>query len=530
MQLQGIKIAVNNNKLVYIEPHFESVERYNPVIDKKPNEINNIYLKEDKPIFEEKIMEAMGEEESEKNILQPLVPEEKFYNAKKYQDKIFGNKFVEICPIFNRLNRKHFDNSRRKYNFNVNTILGEAGNFVDNHRKRIRNITRSIGKKISGKIPILSPGNFQKLSLGEFLQDTGNFDSLLGKLGTNILDNAKKGKNVVNDMIKNALTGISKFLSGDINENNEENQDNAIEKQVTLEEQLMTRNSADNINNNSNVKLRGGIKNRMPKLKGVFQGLNNNVKDIVGNTVKGGLKGMFANLNSNRRSNYYINDNYQREQEERIKIQERIRRQHEEELKRKIAEEELNKKKQRAQQFWKFFVEKYKKDQGIFIIQTIGAVIKSLNLLKMEANGIETKYTQEEKIHLFQVLKANRNIVIMLSRAHREAMRRKKEEEKLKMDIKEFEIMKKEEEKREEEEKEILKEEQKIREEEKKIVEEINVIKEEQNKRQEEISNLTIEIESQVNEEQKSVLQDKEKEVRLENEKKKNEEEQKIKE
>mgnify|MGYP007012564616 CR=1 FL=1 len=125
MQLQGIKIAVNNNKLVHIEPHFESVERYNPVIDKKPNEINNIYLKEDKPIFEEKIMEEMGEEESEKNILQPLVPEEKFYNAKKYQDKIFGNKFIEICPIFNTLNQKHFEYSRRKYNFNVNTILDE---------------------------------------------------------------------------------------------------------------------------------------------------------------------------------------------------------------------------------------------------------------------------------------------------------------------------------------------------------------------------------------------------------------------
>ena len=526
-QLKGIKIGVNNNKLVFIEPYFETVERYNPIIDKKPNEISNIYLKEDKPIFEEKILENMGEEESEKNILQPLVSEDQFYDAKKYQDKIFGNKFMEICPIINRLNPTQFRHSKIKYNFSVNSILDEAGKFADNHRKRIRNITQSIGKKISGKIPTILPVNFNKLSLGEFLQDTGKFDSLMGTLGTNILDNAKKGKNVVNGMIKNALTGISKFLSGELNDN-EENQGN--DKQVLLEEQIRTRNSADNISPDDNAKLRGGIKNRMPKMKGVFQGLNNNMKNIVGNTVKGGLKNMFTNLNSNRRSNYYINDSYQREQEERNKMQERIRRQHEEELKKKIAEEELNKKRERAQQFWKFFVEKYTKDQGIFIIQTIGAVIKSLNILKMEANGIETNYTQEEKIRLFQILKSNRNVVIMLSRAHREAMRRKKEEEKLKMDIKEFQKMKKEEEKREKEEKEILKEEQKLKEEEKKIVDEINVIKEEQNKRQEELSNLTIEIESQIDEEQKSVLQDKEKEVRFENEKKKNEEEQKIKE
>ena len=523
-QLQRIKIGVKNNRLVYIEPHFESVERYNPIIDKKPNEISNFYLKEDKPIFEEKLLINMVEEDSEKSILQPLVSEDKFYNAKKYQDKIFGNKFKDICPIIYRFNTKFIDNKKGKYIFNVNNILAEAGQFVDNHKKRIKNISQSIGKKISEKIPTILPGTLQKLSLGEYLQDVGNFDSLLGKLGINILDTAKKGKKGANGILKNALSGISQFLSGDINNNNEKNQENIIQEQVLLEEQIQSQRSKDN------NKLRGGIKNKIPKIKGVFQGLNNNMKEMVGNSVKGGLKNLLTNLNSNHRSNYYINDDYQREQEERKKIQEKIRRQHEDELKKKIAEEELNKKRERAQKFWKYFVEKYIKDQGIFIIQTIGAVIKALNILKMEANGIETNYTSEEKIYLFRILKSNRNVVIMLSRAHKEAMRKKREEEKLKMDIKEFEDMKKEEKKREKEEKEILKEEQKIKEEEKKIVDEINIIKEEQNKRQEEISNLTIEIESQIDDEQKSVLQDKEKEVRLENEKKKDEEKKKIKE
>jgi hypothetical protein len=239
------------------------------------------------------------------------------------------------------------------------------------------------------------------------------------------------------------------------------------------------------------------------------------MKDLVGNSVKGGLKNMLTNIKSRRASNYHINDDYQREQEERKRVQLNIRKQHEEELKRKIALEELVKKKERAQKFWKYFAEKYTQDQGIFIIQTIGAVIKGLNILKMEANGVETNYSQEEKIHLFQILKSNRNVVVMLSRAHKEALRRKQEEEILKMDIKEFEKMKREEEIREKEEKEILKEQQKIREEEKKIVDEINEIKEEQNKREEEISHLTMEIESQIDEEQKSVLQDKEKKKKI---------------
>ena len=529
-QLQVIKIGVHCNKLVYIEPHFEHVERFNPVIDLKPNEIGNFYLKEDKPIFEEKILVNLGEEEVEKNILQPLVSEDKFYNSKKYQDKIFGNKFSNICPIIYRFGSIDINNSKVKYKFNVNTILNEAGNFVENQKKRIGNITKSIGKKLTNKIPDLLPFAFQNISIGDILQDTGNFDSLLGKLGNNILDNAKKKKSAVNGIIQNALTGITKFLTGDMNNDNENEETQENEKQVEFPEQELLDQLISGKRSSNSVKLRGRVKNRIPKIRGVFQGFNNDMKELVGNTVKGGLKDILTGINSNRYSNYYINDDYQKELEERKKVQERIRKQHEEELKKHLALEELIKKKQRAQKFWKYFAEKYTKDQGIFIMQTIGAVIKGLNILKMESNGIKSNYTQEEKIHLFQILKSNRNVVIMLSRAHKEAKRRKREKEKLKIDIKRFEKMKKEEKKREEEEKEILEEEQRIREEEKKIVDTINNIKEEQNKREEELSNITIEIEAEKNDEQKSILLDKEKEIKLENEKKKNLEKSMIKE
>ena len=436
-QLKTIKIGVSKGKLVYIEPYFVLVDRFNPVIDKNPNEIGNIYLKQDKPIFEEKILEKLEEEEAEKTLLQPLISEDIFYNEKKYQDKIIGNLFSEICPEVNRYNPDNIKKSKATFIFNINTILEEALNFTENHKKRLKNITRAIGKQISGKIPSLLSSSLQKLSLGDFLQDTDNYDSLLGKLGSNILENAKKGHIAVNGMIKNALSGITKYLSGgDINNDyendNEENIKNEIPKQTLVDDQINIRRS------DGDIKLRSESKNKSSKLKGIFQEFNNNMKDLVGTSVQGGIKHMLSNLNSNRRNNYYINDNYQREQEERKKVQQKIKRQHEEELKRKISLEDLNFKKERAQKFWQYFVEKYKKDQGIFIIQTIGAVIKGLNILKMESNGIETNYTQEEKIHLFQILKSNRNVIIMLARAHKEANRRKNEEEKLKMDIKEF--------------------------------------------------------------------------------------------
>ena len=516
-QLKMIKIGISNDKLVYIEPFFECVERYNPIIDKKPIEIGNTFLKEDKPIFEENILINLKEEEAEKNILQPLVSEDKFFNSKKYQDKIFGHKFTDICPIIKRFNLNIVKNRGKKFIFNVNTILKEALTVSDNHKNKINNITKSIGK-----FPNLLNSNFQKLSLGDFLQNTENFDSLLGKLGNNILDKAKKGKSSMNGIIKNALTSISRYLSGEEDINKQE----LKEKESQKQEIQLLENKINNQKSSDNIKLRGKQKNKISNIRGMFQGFNNNMKQLVDNSVKGGLKNMIKNFNSNRGNHYYINDNYQKEQEERKRIQENIRKQHEEELKRKIALEELNKKKENAQKYWKYFVEKYKKDQGIFIIQTIGAVIKGLNILKMESSGIETNYTQEEKIHLFQILKSNRNVIIMLSRAHKEALRRKKEEEKLRIDIEEFERMKKEEKKREMDENEILEEEKKIREEEKKLMDEIKIIKEEQNKRFEEISQLSVEVESKNIDIQKSLL----KEKKEENINKKEEEDKKIKE
>ena len=137
-QLKRMKIGVTNSKLVYIEPQFEHVERFNPVIDKKPIQIGNSYLKEDKPIYEERILANMGDEEVERNILQPLVSEDRFFNAKKYQDKIFGNKFSDVCPIIYRFNPNFFNRSKGNFLFNINTILDEAGYFSENHRKRIK--------------------------------------------------------------------------------------------------------------------------------------------------------------------------------------------------------------------------------------------------------------------------------------------------------------------------------------------------------------------------------------------------------
>ncbi len=70
--------------------NFDEIERSNPPIDKQPDEITDEFLKEDKPIFEEEKLKEMSDEEIQKNILQPLITDDAFFN--KEDDDIIKGK------------------------------------------------------------------------------------------------------------------------------------------------------------------------------------------------------------------------------------------------------------------------------------------------------------------------------------------------------------------------------------------------------------------------------------------------------
>ena len=50
-ELKYVRIEVLNGEINYFEPHFEEIDRSNPHIDKKSEDINDDFLKEDKPIL-----------------------------------------------------------------------------------------------------------------------------------------------------------------------------------------------------------------------------------------------------------------------------------------------------------------------------------------------------------------------------------------------------------------------------------------------------------------------------------------------
>ena len=96
---------------------------------------------------------------------------------------------------------------------------------------------------------------------------------------------------------------------------------------------------------------------------------------------------------------------------------------------RKETQDEIVENEKKAQFNWRLLSFKLSSKEGIFILQTIGGVIRAMRILKDEEKG--KKIPTEEKLKLYKVLKVNKPIVDMLSQAHIEALRSKEEEDEL---------------------------------------------------------------------------------------------------
>ena len=559
-QLHTIRIALNDDKLIYLQPGFIDIERQNPNVNKNSDEITQNFIEDDKPIYEETLLENVSnekEEENDKAILNPLMSDNRFYDSQKYDDKIYGTRYNEICPIVDRFITINPYEGGCDINIDLISILGEATNYLAQRDERINKIRNGIGflKPVAGILSNLT-GFFptgpqaQNIKPGDFLQNPANFNSLLQKVGNIITRDASKDPNINIDIsnlsnVGGLISGAKGIISG---------VSNILKKNKTLP-------TVNNNNNDGGDKLRGAAKS--DKLKGGLGDVFNVVGEISeglfgfspfggggrgrSHSVKNTISSFFnpfgfssqnyeddynndyydnyGYYNNNRQ--YYVDDSYQRQLEEQRKQQLELIRKQEEERKKKLSEELLRQKMLQAQNNWKNFYSKYSQNQGIFLIQTIGAVIKGLTLLRNEENGVPNNYSLEEKVRLFNILKNNREIIGMLAKAHKEYQRRQMEIEKIKIAEKELEKMRIEEEKRKEEERIKIEEERRRKEEEKRIEEEQKKIEEERKKREEEQRILEQKIQEENDRRRREELQRQEEQKRREEEKKRQEEERK---
>ena len=610
-QLQKIKIAVKDGCLTYIEPDFIEVERHNPKIDKAADDITENFLKQDKPVYEETILENVtNEEEVEKNILNPIMKDDRFYDKLKHTDRINGRPFFQVYPQIHKFIM--YDPMSGTINVHIDPIdvITEAANFITNRHQILNQVKQVLQPRnfLTGVGSLLLGGLDNNASPGEILQNPVTLTNFIGDMFKSVERSAREEgkKGIVKGIINGAVSGLSGLFSG--NSRQIQNQlppdpnqlppdpnqmlypgipNNPNMNNINMPNQMYPMNIPPQINNNfdnnfnvefhgqsiedlqnqqypdqeySSAKLRAGKnknKNKKQdkkdddkiKLKAglpfgfgggggfgqVFNVVNNVAQNFFGFGGSGGISSMFNPFGfsggfDNSRNYYYYDDYDQKEQEERRRQAEEIQRQHEEEMKRKLSEEIIRKKTQAAQKYWKYFYEKYAKDQGIFLIQTIGAVIRGLTIIKNERMGINTNYSYEEKQRILNILQNNKNIIYMLIKARKEAERRRQEEEMLKINEKELERLRIEEEKRKAEEQKRIEEEQKRIEEEKKIADEQRRIEEEKKKREEERRQLEIQIQQEKDKRMKEELQRQEEIKRQEEERRKKEEEKRQKE
>ena len=100
----------------------------------------------------------------------------------------------------------------------------------------------------------------------------------------------------------------------------------------------------------------------------------------------------------------------------------------------KETKEEIEKGEKKAKDNWRKLSFKLSSNEGIFILQTIGAVIRAKKLIKDEESG-KSKMPTEEKLQLYKILKVNKPIIDMLSKAHMESLRNKNEEDNLRKEL-----------------------------------------------------------------------------------------------
>ena len=382
--VKTFKCEVKNGELTCILPGYVDVVRKNPYIDKKMNEIQNEVDHADDFIYEEESLQKIDDPDELDNNIRNPIIPDDYFFDKSLEDKIKGTDINEIISEKD-VNEEIGDYAESKKDIEVdNDKLMEEAALYAKYKE-----------------------------LRESLQNQKDLLIDTGRLKEKPED--PDGEFNVGDSIKGK--NLNMFI------NNPQNYDNLTKEiQASVE---------DSIQNEEPVKKKKSYTNPemnypepdVIKKKGSHFNNRNDMQDYYDN-INSGLLDRIITKNEDFDIEFDM-DIYRNEADKKDKKSEK-----------------------NAQKNWKLLSYKLSSNQGIFILQTIGAVIKSMNLLKDKEKREEIP--TEEKLRIYKILKVNKPIIDMLSKAHMESVRRQNEEDELKQQLEDLKIKKKftEEEKR----------------------------------------------------------------------------------
>ena len=463
-QFHYLKMQISNKGINKLEPHFIESKRKNVFLTGKLSEITNAFLKKDEMIKDEINLQNITDElEIDKMITTPVMKESYFFD-KKLIDKVRGKTFVEVCDYAPRKWLLDINTNKKKENgefYTLNEILSDyqdelKSSMLKPQLKRTKRIKEDDLNKVKeekkGKLrakrkknnkDVWDVNSFKNLKVKMLLKSKDNYRILLDKLNNKIQNDIRKEDPEVYDLKKSLLDKIIYNPNENRKSDNGEIFRQSLKKQIKkAEEKLIEEEKKDNqLERQNNVqissKLRGNKKtyqnipqvncgyyynsNAMDFYNNAFNFYgynpnNNNNFNNFGQPGYFGQPGNFGNFGNFGYWNMYNNFNY-----DNFMFRRRFNNLNYNfaEIYNKYQQESENNKEltKKAQKNWKNLSELLSKNQGIYIIQTIGSVLKAVNILEKcdSDKKFEETLPLSEKIRLYKLLTENENIINFLS-------------------------------------------------------------------------------------------------------------------
>ena len=423
-----VKLQINEKGINLIKPIFDSNLRPNLFIRKKLENINENDLLKDEIFFDEKLlMNLKNEEEIDKYINTTLIEDNYFFD-KNLEDEICGNDIKEIInktPLKWLINKEILGNNKRieKIN-NINEALNkyelekekQKNNIlINNNSDNIKNLKGR--KNILGKKKLSKKMKYRKYKENEnivkkwngdmenikevnpqiFYKRKDNYISLKNELARSIQQELLEQNNLTQNneaLLENVFPEMAE-IQGKNNKNTKPN----LKKKQLIKKQILIRNNENSMNQINEQEKNNNINNNIFDFVEIENYLPNTEEDNNQKNLRKGYK--YAPLNTDisniRQNNYYYESNsnmpaikYQKNEYDPVKIR-------------------------LAQNNWKKFNTQLKKVNGIYILQTIGAIIKTMHILEENAKGKKYLFVSE-KIKLLKLLEDNEIIIDFLSK------------------------------------------------------------------------------------------------------------------
>ena len=454
-QFHYLKMQMTIKGIHKFEPHFIESKRKNVFLTGKLSEITNAFLKKEEIIKDEVQLQTLTDEIAiDKMITTPVMKESYFFN-KKLKDRIPGKTFVEVCDYAPRkwlldpnVNKKkengefytlndilnNYDeelrNSLKKPKLKRTKLIVDNDNNDDNELLNVKPKKLKGSKKNKKKTENWDGSSFKNLQIKKLIQSKENYRKLLDKVNSKIQNEIRKKDPEVYDLQKSLLDKIiynpnenRKSDNGEIFRKSMIKQKKKAEEKLIEEEKKKQKSKRQSISQpHITSKLRGKRKqyqnipksnydysyhsNAMNFYNDAFRGYGNNYNvwdmfddmydyddDFLDNFMIGGSR---RNVSYDKYNFIDLYNKYEKMEKKENVDPEVIR---------------------KAQKNWKNLSELLTQNQGIYILQTIGSVIKAVHVLeKCETDeAFEATISLGEKIRLYKILTENENIINFLS-------------------------------------------------------------------------------------------------------------------